>query len=305
MKIFIYGGAGTLGSCIAQAVARLGIAREIVLCDVNYGLAKNHAMDLEESVCLYTDTHLYPGSMEDLDSSDIVIVTAAIPTGNHNHMETMTINAPLLAGLAEGLKNRAPNAVVITVTNPVDVFNYFLFQLSGLPAKQFIGFSLNDTIRFRRMAGKAFNVPAKNVEGYVIGEHGPTKVYVFSSLRLNGNPLEISQDVKEQITNNLISYWDEYINHTSSSRTAGWTTAYGVQQIVEQICGLNRELTPCSCVLDGQYGLSELSIGVPAKLAAGGVVDIAEIQLSGDERAGLEASAEYIKTHTKKLMDSI
>ena len=297
MKVFIAGGAGTLGSCIAQALAGGALADEIVLYDVNRGLACNHAMDLLESVCLTSRAAVYAGALSDLQGSDIVIPVINIGSSS-DHMKNFEQTAPVFFEFAAGMKSEAPEAVVITPSNPVDLYNGLLCRRAGLPAGKLLGYSYNDTVRFRRALGSVLGLPPARISAYVMGEHGATKVPIFSSIEVDGKPFALTSKQEAAVREEMAAWWDLYLNNTSDKRTAGWVTAFGVAEMVRRIRGLDDSPIPCSCVLEGQYGLSGVSVGVPARLSRQGVSEIVELPLRPDEREAFEASAAKIKKLT-------
>ena len=301
MKIFIAGGAGTVGSCIAQALAEGALADEIVLYDIDHGLASNHAMDLLESVCLTSAVEVRSGSMSDLRDSDIVIPVINIGSGN-DHMKNLGQTAPVLLELVGKVEKAAPEAVVITASNPVDIYNFLFYRNTGLPASRWLGFSYNDTVRFRRVLGSVLNLPPARVGAFTIGEHGPTKVPLFSSVEVDGNRFPVSPEQKSDVLRNMKTWWDVFINQTSDRRTAGWISAFGVAEMVRRIRGMDVSPIPCSCILDGQYGQSGVSLGVPAVLGRQGVAEILELKLEPDEQTAFEASAAKIRGLTKEVL---
>ena len=298
MKIFIAGGAGTLGSCIAQALAANALADEIVLYDVNRGLAANHAMDLLESVCLTSTTDVRVGAIADMRGSDIVIPVVSV--GGNDYIKTMEQTVPVLLELVTQVESLTPDAVVITASNPVDVLNSLFFQRTGLPSSRWLGVSYNDTIRFRRALGLVLKAPLSRITAFTIGEHGAAKVPVFSRVEIDGKPFVLDSEHKEAILKEMDQWWDSYVNHTTRQRTAGWTTAFSVAEMIRRIRGLEDSPITCSCVLNGQYGKTGVSVGVPVRLNKHGVAEIIELALDMDEKAAFEASVTKIYKQTQE-----
>jgi len=301
MKIFIAGGAGTMGSCIARALADGAPGDEIVLYDANHGHALNHAMDLLESVCLTSAADVRAGALTDMQSSDIIVNVMSVG-GGADHMKSLEQTASEMLKLFGHVERLAPDAVVITASNPVDVYNGLLCRRAGLPAERWLGYSYNDTIRFRRTLGRVLKLPAARINACMIGEHGATKVPVFSSVEIDGKPFIPDPEQKAAVLSEMTEWWDVYTTQTGNLRTAGWTSAFGVAEMVKRISGIESSPMPCSCMLDGQYGLTGLSLGVPVRLDRGGAAEIIELELCPDEKEAFETSAAKIRALTEDVL---
>lgn len=297
MKVFVFGGAGLLGSTSAFLLAKEGVCDEIVLCDVLAKKAKNHAMDMSQAIYAVSNTKVTSGALADMEGSDIVISGFAIPSSNPGAWSyDDTKNAiPILRELADSLRTYAPDAVVVSMTNPLDAVNYLLWKLSGLPRKQFIGFSFNDSLRMRWAIGNYLNISPDRIRCASMGEHGGHKVQIYSSVEIDGKLHTFTDQEICEIDALQKAFWDEFYP-LGALRTAGWTSGMGMLEIVEHIVGRKEGYIGCSCVLDGEYGLDGLSIGVPAKLSLNGVEKIEEFSLTNSEREEFLTAADDIKT---------
>lgn len=295
MKITIIGAAGTVGSCTAFAIAVRGLADELVMLDLNRNLLMNHVMDISTAALGLQNIVVRAGNEEDLFGSDIVIMAAGVPWRYiSSRMELLKDNVPVIQDTAKKIKRFCPDAVVITATNPVDPLNYAMQLSSGLERKRLIGYGYNDSIRFRIMAAKALSVTPREVDGIVIGEHGENQVLLFSSLQVNGERIPVSEDVKQNIRQEIPKILRSY-ESLGTGRTAGWTSAVGLTNMVSAITKDTGEVFPCSVVLDGEYGHRGLSIGVPVILGRGGVQQILEWNLAPGERMELEQAISTLK----------
>ena len=295
MKITIIGAAGTVGSCTAFAIAVRGLADELVMLDLNRNLLMNHVMDISTAALGLQNIVVRAGNEEDLFGSDIVIMAAGVPWRYiSSRMELLKDNVPVIQDTAKKIKRFCPDAVVITATNPVDPLNYAMQLSSGLERKRLIGYGYNDSIRFRIMAAKALSVTPREVDGIVIGEHGENQVLLFSSLQVNGERIPVSEDVKQNIRQEIPKILRSY-ESLGTGRTAGWTSAVGLTNMVSAITRDTGEVFPCSVVLDGEYGHRGLSIGVPVILGRGGVQQILEWKLAPGERMELEQAISILK----------
>lgn len=288
MKAFIIG-SGTLGSTTAFLLAEHGLYDDVVLFDPYEPLAVNHAMDLTQAFCLTTDPTVRAGSLDDMAGSDLVVMSAGLRSkaATPDFVGTAIEMAPLIESIANGLKT-APDAIVITMTNPVDALSYLLCRLSGLPEKQFLGFTWNDSLRFRWAIAKHFGVKPEEVSAYMVGEHGRSKLAVWSDVSIRGEKHVFTPEERDAVAAVQNGFWDEFMK-VSSLRTAGWTTAYGCLQQVRYVLGVNEGWCPCS-VIDGDH-----SAGRPARLGPNGLIEAKELHLAADEQALYDASVAKIR----------
>jgi malate dehydrogenase len=294
-KISIFGAAGTLGSCAAYAVATQGFCDELVLFDTNENLLKCHALDLETAVTSIQNVKVRVGTDEDLSDSRIVIVAAGAPWRFiTSRMELLKDNLPIIEELTEKIKKYCPQAVVVTATNPVDPMNYAMGLLSGLDRKRVIGYSYNDSFRFRMMAARLLKIDSTSVEGLTIGEHGPHQVMLFSTLRVKGKPVNLSDEDKQEVRDEVPKALQAYEN-LGTGRTTGWTSAVGLSDIVSAIVNDSGRVLPASVTLNGEYGYSGLSASVPVRLGKDGVQEIIELHLTSEEVKSILDSLAYLK----------
>ena len=288
MKITIIGGAGTLGSCAAFNIAVQKLADEILLVDPWENMLKAHWMDLTTAAA-GQDISVHRGSFEDMTGSDVIVITAGAPSGvTSSRSELITGNLPIIKDNAEKIREFCPEAIVITATNPVDSLNYATYLVNrNAGRRKFIGYTLNDTIRFRMWAAEALGVKPSRVQGMVIGEHGHSQVMLFSSLRLDGKTVHLDEASKKRIQSLPPQTLRDY-EALQPKRTAGWTSAVGTAAIINAIKNNTQEIFPCSAVLDGEYGCHDLSMTVPAVIGREGIHDIKVLELTDDEQIELE-----------------
>jgi malate/lactate dehydrogenase len=210
-------------------------------------------------------------------------------------MEVLPQNVPIVRNICTSIKQFCPGAVVIIATNPVCPLNYALYLCSGLDRKKLIGYSANDSIRFRELTAQALGVKTSRVEATVIGEHGNSQVLLFSSVKVDGKPVAISDDIKKKVRQEVAdipAVLEEL--RIATGRTAAWTTAVGLTAVCRAIIRNTGETLPCSVVLDGEYGCHDLSMTVPAVLGKNGVCEILEWQLPPDENEALQNSIDTL-----------
>ena len=287
MKITIVGAAGTLGSCAAFIIAVQKLADEILLIDPWENMLKAHWMDLTTAAA-GQDVTVQRGTFKDMSGSDIVVVTAGAPSGViSSRSELITGNLPIIKENAEKIREYCPDAIIITETNPVDPLNYATYLVNRRAGRnKFIGYTMNDTIRFRMWAAEVAGVGTSQVKGMVIGEHGHSQVMLFSSLRVKGKPVIIDEDNKKRMRSLPPQTLHDYETF-QPKRTAGWTSAVGTAAVINAIKNDTHELIPCSAVLDGEYGCHNLSMTVPAVIGREGIHDIKILKLDREEKVAL------------------
>jgi len=303
VKLGIIGAAGTLGSCAAFAIASQGLVDEMVLIDLNAKLLKSHQMDLETAVTPIKKMVIRTGGAEDLSGCQVVIQTAGAPWRQISaRIELLEDNLPIIRETAVILKKYCPDAIVITATNPVDPLNYYLYRSTGMGRKQLIGYTLNDSIRFRMLTAAAFGVDSTEVEGTVVGEHGEHQVLLFSSVSVKGEPVTLSEDAKQQIRAEIPKILHAY-ESLGTGRTSGWTSAVGLADMVRAIVQDTGQGFPCSVILAGEYGQKEISASVPVSLGRGGVKEIPIIDMSAEEKTDFEEACVYLNQMKRQLED--
>jgi malate dehydrogenase len=306
MKIAIIGGGGTLGSCTAYTLALKGLADELVLLDVNHHLVSAHLMDITTAIVGIQNTKIWAGNDKDLNHSDIVIVVAGIPhQPGLSHLEMLRANLPLMRDILLKIETYCPKAIVITATNPVDSINLGLFLMSTkLPRTKLLGYDLNDSLRFQQIVAKELGKKSTEVEALALGEHAESLALIFSSVRVNKQPITISNEAKERLKMEVPNLLKSYIE-LGINRTAGWTSASGISQMVESIATDSRKVSPCSAVLEGEYGYKEISMGVPVALGKQGISSIIELDLSQDEKKDLDHSARALETKARLVREFV
>ncbi len=293
-KITIIGGAGTLGAAIAFKLAGKKAIDEICLIDQNEKLLLNHLMDLENA---YPSKTIYKGTFHDLKHSNIVIITAGIPnrTDISSRDEFLEGNLQLFCQIGEAVAKHAPNALIITASNPVDVLNYYLVHTFQFDKKKLIGYTMNDSYRFEWALRRVLKLHENDkVSSPVIGEHGETQVPLFSQVKVNYKPLLLSEDQKIQVKEKLTN-WFRNFNDLGINRTTGWTSAVGMERLIDQLLQPKTSTAIGSAVLNGEYDVSGISLGVPLAVNHTGIQSILEWEIDQKEKELFQQSAEKVK----------
>jgi malate dehydrogenase len=295
MKISIIGASGNIGSAAAFYIASQGVANEIVMIDPpRPDVLRQYVSDLTTAVS-NQDVLVRVGAEDDMTDSDIVINAAGSANVMKSRLEVLPQNIPIVQGICKNIRRCCPEAVVIIASNPVCPLNYAMHLCSGLDRKQLIGYSANDSIRFRLLMARALDVKTSRVEAFVIGEHGNSQVPLFSSVRVDGKPVEVSEAMKKQVRQQIARIPVELEElRIATGRTAAWTTSVGLAALCRAIASGAARVYPCSVNLDGEYGVHNMSMSVPVVLGKAGVRDILEWELAPDERQLLDKSIDAL-----------
>jgi malate dehydrogenase len=295
MKISIIGATGSIGAPTAFYIAISGLADELLMIGgKRQNILEHHAIDIGEAAA-DSGCMVKHGGYEDLSDSDIIINTAGahIPLHLERRMRVQK-QAEFTRDIAERIIKYSPKSIVITAVNPIDATNYAMYLADAFDRKQLIGYSINDTLRFRQALAKELKVKISAVECIVIGEHGATQVPLFSSAMVGGKPAHLTEDMKQRIRAGMWGTIRKY-ESLDAGRTSGWTCAVGLTTLVKAIVAESENIFPCSVVLKGEYGLQDFSMGVPVQLGRDGVKKVLEYGLTPDEQAGLKSTIDVLK----------
>ncbi len=300
MKITIVG-AGAVGASCAEYIAIKNFASEVVLLDIKEGYAEGKAMDLMQCASLNGFDTKITGSTNDYAKtagSHICVITSGIPRKpGMTREELIGINAGIVKTVSENLVKHSPKTVLIVVSNPMDTMTYLAHQVTGLPKNRIIGMGgALDSARFKYRLAEALEAPISDVDGMVIGGHSDVGMVplISHATRNSINVSEfISQERLEQVKN------DTKVGGATLTKLLGTSAWYApgaaVSGLVQAIACDQKKIFPCSVLLDGEYGLKDLCIGVPVILGSNGIEKIVEIELSEADKTHLETSAEGVK----------
>ena len=300
MKVTIVG-AGAVGASCAEYIAIKNFASEVVLLDIKEGYAEGKAMDLMQCASLNGFDTKVTGSTNDYAKtagSHVCVITSGIPRKpGMTREELIGINAGIVKTVSENLVKHSPETVLIVVSNPMDTLTYLAHQVTGLPKNRIIGMGgALDSARFKYRLAEALEAPISDVDGMVIGGHSDVGMVplISHATRNSINVSEfISQKRLEQVKN------DTKVGGATLTKLLGTSAWYApgaaVSGLVQAIACDQKKIFPCSVLLDGEYGLKDLCIGVPVILGSNGIEKIVEIELSEADKTHLETSAEGVK----------
>ncbi|WP_299214045.1 malate dehydrogenase [uncultured Dokdonia sp.] len=308
MKVTVVG-AGAVGASCAEYIAIKNFASEVVLLDIKEGYAEGKAMDLMQTASLNGFDTKITGSTSDYSKtagSDIAVITSGIPRKpGMTREELIGINAGIVKSVASSLVEHSPNVILIVVSNPMDTMTYLAHKVTGLPKNRIIGMGgALDSARFKYRLAEALGAPISDVDGMVIGGHSDTGMVPLTRLATR-NSVPVSEYISEARLQQVLE--DTKVGGATLTKLLGTSAWYApgaaVSGLVQAIACDQKKIFPCSVLLDGEYGLSDLCIGVPVILGSNGIDKIVEINLSDAEKAHLAESAEGVKK-TNALLDA-
>ncbi len=308
MKVTIVG-AGAVGASCAEYIAIKNFASEVVLVDIKENFAEGKAMDLMQTSSLNNFDTKIVGSTNDYSKtagSDIAVITSGIPRKpGMTREELIGINAGIVKMVSENLIKHSPNVILIIVSNPMDTMTYLVHQTTNLPKNRIIGMGgALDSARFKYRLAEAMDCPSSDVDGMVIGGHSDKGMLPLTRLATR-NSVRVSEFISEErLSEVLESTKVGGATLTGMLGTSAWyAPGAAVSSLVHSIACNQKKMFPCSVLLDGEYGLSDLCIGVPVILGKNGIEKIVELDLSDSEMEKLQESAEGVKK-TNALLDS-
>jgi malate dehydrogenase len=297
-------GAGNLGSCIAYEIACRGLVDKLVLIDIFHELAEGNAADIAQAIAFRNNTEVIAGNYEDAKGSEVIVVTAGKPRTPDikSRMDLLESNRKIITSVASEIKKLSGSPAVITLTNPVDVMNYVMWKSTGLDRMRIIGSAgMLDSARFRTVLSARYGVPNLDVEAYVVGEHGDNQVPVFSQVTIENQKKTFSETERIEIMNGLK---ESALQVISKKGATIYAPASNTANIVEAILRDQKKIAVCSLVLSGEYGLKDMSLGVPVILGRNGAEKILEWDLNEHEKTLFYKGADQLKDTLKAIFGS-
>jgi malate dehydrogenase len=298
-KITVVGG-GNVGATCAQGLALKELAREVVLIDILEGVPQGKGLDQWESAPIEGfDTRVRgTNSYDDTANSDIVVITAGIARKpGMSREDLLNTNAGIVRQVAENVKRTSPNAIIIMVSNPLDVMAHVAMQVTGFPRERVIGMAgVLDTARYRSFIALELDCSVEDIQALVLGGHGDTMVPLASYTTVSGIPLsQLASAERIQVMVDRARNGGAEIVSLLKTGSAYYAPAAAAVQMAEAIVRDKKRILPCSAYLQGEFGMKDLFLGVPCKLGREGLLGILEVELTSDERAALEKSAAAVK----------
>ena len=306
MKVTIVG-AGNVGATCANAIAYQGMASEVVLLDIKEGFAEGKALDMMQTVTTLGFNTKITGTTSDYAktaNSDVVVITSGVPRKpGMTREELIGINAGIVKSVADQVLTHSPNTVIVVVSNPMDTMTYLTLKATGLPKNKVIGMGgALDSSRFKTYLSLALEKPANDIHGMVIGGHGDTTMIPLTRLATyNGIPIStiLSADKLEEVAAATM------VGGATLTKLLGTSAWYApgasVAYLVNSILHDQKRIIPCSVMLGGEYGQSDICIGVPTIIGKNGWEKIMDLNLNDKESASFENSASAVRTMNEAL----
>jgi malate dehydrogenase len=293
-------GAGNVGATAAQRIAEKELARTVVMVDVAEGIPQGKGLDQWESapIELFDSRVIGANGYDESAGSDIVVITAGIARKpGMSRDDLLNTNAGIVKSVAENVAKTSPKAIIIVVSNPLDVMCYVAMKASGFPRERVIGMAgVLDTARYRSFLAEAIDVSVRDIQAMVLGGHGDTMVPLISYTTVSGIPITqlLAKDKLDAIVARARNGGAEIVKFLKTG-SAYYAPSSGAVQMVEAIVLDQKRILPCSAWLDGEYGMKGLFLGVPVKLGRKGMEKIIEVTLTADEKAALAKSADAVR----------
>ena len=296
-------GAGFVGSTTAFALMNHNVASEIVIVDINHDKAVGEAMDLGQGQVFVSPVNIKAGDYPDTQDSDIVIITAGLAQKpGETRIDLVNRNIEIYKELVPNIVKYNPDAILLVVSNPVDILTHVTYKLSGFPANRVIGSgTVLDTARFQSILANKFDVDARNIHANIIGEHGDSEIATWSLTTIAGLTIDqycrnmgidFDDKMADKITHDVKHAAYEIINRKGYTNYA---VALAITRIVEAILRDENSILTVSSLLKGDYGIDDVYISVPTVVGRQGIKHVVEVPYSSNEIEALQESAQMLK----------
>lgn len=307
MKVSVIGGGGRVGSNTLYALQLGGVAKELAVIDIARELAEGEALDLRHGAALSASQRIVAGGTEAAEGSDIVIITAGLRRKpDESRLELINRNVSLFRGILQELKSVSlpEHAILLVVSNPVDILTYIAVKEFTLPAQQVIGLgTVLDTTRFRSLLAEQFGIAATDVKALILGEHGDSMVPIWSTATANGVPLQSLPNYSPQKVQEVFEFTKKSGAEVIRLKGgAGYAVGIAIREVVHAILLDTQQILPVSTLQTGLYGIEDVCLSVPTVVGRRGVVAQIEMALAEEELEALRRSAQVLKETLAQVM---
>jgi malate dehydrogenase len=299
-------GSGFVGATTAMRVARRGLADQVLMVDIVEGLPQGLALDLNQSSPIegFEPAVLGTNDYADTAGSDVVVITAGLPRQpGMSRMDLLDKNAGIMREVAGNIRDTSPEAVVVVVSNPLDEMTFLASEVMAFPKERVMGMAGTlDSARLRYFIAEELGVSPSKVEAMTLGSHGEAMVPLPGRATVDGKPLRelVDEETLERLYTRTREAGAEIVGYLKKG-SAYYAPSAAVAQMVDAIVGDTKDVLPACAWCSGQYGVSDVYVGVPVRLGRGGVQEIVELELSDSEAAALREAAEGIRTKCADL----
>jgi L-lactate dehydrogenase len=296
-------GTGFVGSSYAFALLNQGVARELVLIDLNKEKAEGDARDLNHGLPFSSPLKIWAGDYSDCSDADLVVITAgANQAPGETRLDLVDKNIRIFKNIVEEVMKSGFDGIFLVATNPVDILTYATWHFSGLPKERVIGSgTILDTARLRYLLGDHLDVDARNVHAYIMGEHGDTEFPVWSHATIGASPLRElinidSPQTQKELDEIFVNVRDAAYHIIERKGATYYGIAMGLVRITKAIFNNENSILTVSALLEGEYGMDDLYIGVPAIINRNGIRKVIEMPLNEKEKEQFAHSANTLKS---------
>jgi L-lactate dehydrogenase len=305
-------GCGFVGSAIAYTYAQSGLFSEMALVDINRKKAEGEALDIAQGLPFLSPMKIYAGEYSDVkDAALIVIAAGANQKVGETRLELLSRNIKIFDTIIEEIIKYNSEAILLVVTNPVDILTYYTLKASGFPPNRVIGSgTVLDTARLKQMIGKELLVDSRNIHAFILGEHGDSELPVWSSANVSGIDLRDFYAIcghsynAEDLNSMFEEVRDSAYKIIEGKGATYYAIAQAVMRITESIVRDEDSVLPVSAYLTGQYGINDVCLGVPSIVGKEGIRKILEIPLNREERKRLVESASVLRSEFEGILTS-
>ena len=310
MKVSVIG-AGNVGATAADVMASRSICSEIILLDIKDGFAEGKALDIMQTSTTKGFDTIIKGTTGDYSktkNSDVVVITSGIPRKpGMSRSELIGINAKIVKTVTSNILEHSKNPVIIVVSNPMDTMTYLTIKTSGLDKRRIIGMGgALDSSRFKTYISKALSKPANDIHGMVIGGHGD-KTMIPLSRFASYNGLPITNFLNANEIESVVS--STMVGGATLTKLLGTSAWYApgaaISYLVESVLNDSKRIIPCSVFLEGEYGQSDLCIGVPCTIGKNGIEEILDLKLNDEEKLKFKNSADSVRAMNESLQENL
>ena len=292
-------GSGFVGSTAAFAILAQGISSEVVLIDTNKEKCIGEVLDLEQAASFVPRAKVWAGDYADCANADIIVITAGVgQKPGQTRMEIADVDAKIMKEIISNIRPYATNAIILVVSNPLDVMTYVALKESGFPKQKVFGTGTTlDSARLRYYLGGEFHLDPENIEAYILGEHGDTSVPIISHMNVMGESLaNFPEYSEEKVRKAFLSARDSAYEIIKRKGATYYAIAFVIARMVRAILDDEGHAFPVSTLLEGEFGLHDVCLSVPALVGRSGVQKIIPLTLSEFEQEQLQKSAQAIRS---------
>ena len=298
-------GAGMVGSCTAYSLLASNDVEEIALIDINHNLARAQAMDLQHAVPFLGYTNVHDGSYSDIKDSSIVVITCgAAQKPGETRIDLVKKNSAIIKDILTKVYHQNPNVMIIMVTNPVDILTHIACTLYPKNKNRIIGTgTILDSARFRFLLGEYLHINPQSIHAYIVGEHGDSEVALWSTATVGNTPIEkvkkLSPAIKKEIFENAKNAAYAIIE---GKQATYYAIAAGVAMLVDVITHDKKTVLPISRYINGEYGIKNTCLSMPAVIGKEGIISTIPLTLSSQEKSALKKSAKKLQSVIKSTL---